>query len=308
MCSSDLATGIAEHDNYAVEFIEATRWIRRNLPHAKVSGGVSNVSFSFRGNDPVREAIHTVFLYHAVRAGMTMGIVNAGQLGVYEEIPAELRERVEDVVLNRRPDAGERLVDLAALLAIADRLALVVLLLAMRHGNLDLRATFLEVDPQRDQRGAAALHLGLQLPQLTPMEQQLSGPTRLVVVDNCRLLVGVDVSVDQVQLAGVDPRNVDKALPLIQAEIKRLLDTKVTARELKENKSYAFGSMPIGLETNDGVAGVILDMELYGLGLNYLIEYPDKINAITAASIQAAAQKYLDADNFALAVAGPIGH
>lgn len=109
-------------------------------------------------------------------------------------------------------------------------------------------------------------------------------------------------------IAGVDPRNVDKAVPLIQAEIKRLLDTKVTARELKENKSYAIGSMPIGLETNDGVAGVILDMELYGLGLNYLIEYPDKINAITAASIQAAAQKYLDADNFALAVAGPIGH
>jgi len=108
-------------------------------------------------------------------------------------------------------------------------------------------------------------------------------------------------------IAGVDPRNVDKALPLIQAEIKRMLDTKVTARELKENKSYAIGSMPIGLETNDGVAGVILDMELYGLGLNYLIEYPDKINAITAASIQAAAQKYLDADNFALAVAGPLG-
>jgi 5-methyltetrahydrofolate--homocysteine methyltransferase len=109
-----IATGIAEHDNYAVDFIEATHWIRANLPHAKVSGGVSNVSFSFRGNDPVREAIHTVFLYHAVRAGMSMGIVNAGQLGVYEEIPAELRERVEDVVLNRRPDAGERLVEFAA--------------------------------------------------------------------------------------------------------------------------------------------------------------------------------------------------
>lgn len=108
-------------------------------------------------------------------------------------------------------------------------------------------------------------------------------------------------------IAGVDPRNVDKALPLIQAEIKRMLDTKVTARELKENKSYAIGSMPIGLETNDGVAGIILDMELYGLGLDYLVEYPDKINAITAASIQAAVQKYLDADNFALAVAGPLG-
>lgn len=108
-----IATGIAEHDNYAVDFIEATRWIREHLPHAKVSGGVSNVSFSFRGNDHVREAIHTVFLYHAIKAGMTMGIVNAGQLGVYEDIDPELRERVEDVVLNRRTDAGERLVALA---------------------------------------------------------------------------------------------------------------------------------------------------------------------------------------------------
>ncbi len=108
-----IATGIEEHNNYAVDFIEATRWIKQNLPLAKVSGGVSNVSFSFRGNDHVREAIHTVFLYHAIRAGMTMGIVNAGQLGVYEDIDPKLREAVEDVVLNRRPDAGERLVQLA---------------------------------------------------------------------------------------------------------------------------------------------------------------------------------------------------
>ena len=108
-----IATGIEEHNNYAVDFIEATRWIRHHLPYAKVSGGVSNVSFSFRGNDHVREAIHTVFLYHAIRAGLTMGIVNAGQLGVYEDIEPELRERVEDVVLNRRPDAGERLVQFA---------------------------------------------------------------------------------------------------------------------------------------------------------------------------------------------------
>ncbi len=108
-----IATGIEEHANYAVDFIEATRWIRRNLPHAHVSGGVSNVSFSFRGNEPVREAIHTVFLYHAIQAGMDMGIVNAGQLGVYDEIEAELRVRVEDVVLNRRPDAGDRLVEFA---------------------------------------------------------------------------------------------------------------------------------------------------------------------------------------------------
>ena len=108
-----IATGIEEHDNYAVDFIEAVRWIRHHLPHAKTSGGVSNVSFSFRGNDHVREAIHTVFLYHAIRAGLTMGIVNAGQLGVYEEIEPGLRARVEDVVLNRRPDAGERLVAFA---------------------------------------------------------------------------------------------------------------------------------------------------------------------------------------------------
>jgi len=108
-----IATGIEEHDNYAVDFIEATRWIKANLPGAKVSGGVSNVSFSFRGNDPVREAIHTVFLYHAIRAGMDMGIVNAGMVGVYDQLEPGLRERVEDVVLNRRKDAGERLVEIA---------------------------------------------------------------------------------------------------------------------------------------------------------------------------------------------------
>jgi 5-methyltetrahydrofolate--homocysteine methyltransferase len=108
-----IATGIEEHNNYAVDFINATRWIKENLPGAKVSGGVSNVSFSFRGNDPVREAIHTVFLYHAIQAGMDMGIVNAGMMGVYDDIEPLLRERVEDVVLNRRPDAGERLVEVA---------------------------------------------------------------------------------------------------------------------------------------------------------------------------------------------------
>ena len=108
-----IATGIEEHNNYAVDFIEATRWIKQHLPGAKVSGGVSNVSFSFRGNDPVREAIHTVFLYHAIAAGMDMGIVNAGMVGVYDDLEPVLRERVEDVVLNRRPDAGERLVEIA---------------------------------------------------------------------------------------------------------------------------------------------------------------------------------------------------
>ena len=108
-----IATGIEEHNNYAVDFINATRWIKQHLPGAKVSGGVSNVSFSFRGNDPVREAIHTVFLYHAIAAGMDMGIVNAGMVGVYDDLEPVLRERVEDVVLNRRPDAGERLVEIA---------------------------------------------------------------------------------------------------------------------------------------------------------------------------------------------------
>src|SRR5659263_14037 len=108
-----IATGIEEHNNYAVDFINATHWIKQHLPGAKVSGGVSNVSFSFRGNDPVRVAIHTVFLYHAIQAGMDMGIVNAGMVGVYDDLEPVLRERVEDVVLNRRPDAGERLVEIA---------------------------------------------------------------------------------------------------------------------------------------------------------------------------------------------------
>jgi 5-methyltetrahydrofolate--homocysteine methyltransferase len=111
-----IATGIEEHNNYAVDFINATRWIKENLPYAKISGGVSNVSFSFRGNDPAREAIHTVFLYHAIKAGMTMGIVNAGMMGVYDDLDPELRERVEDVVLNRRPDATERMIEFAGTL------------------------------------------------------------------------------------------------------------------------------------------------------------------------------------------------
>ncbi|TVP74031.1 MAG: methionine synthase [Rhodobacteraceae bacterium] len=108
-----VATGIEEHDNYGVDFIEATRWIRANLPHAHVSGGVSNLSFSFRGNEPVREAMHAVFLYHAIQAGMDMGIVNAGQLAVYDQIDPELREACEDVVLNRRRDGTERLLEIA---------------------------------------------------------------------------------------------------------------------------------------------------------------------------------------------------
>ncbi|HOV03630.1 MAG TPA: vitamin B12 dependent-methionine synthase activation domain-containing protein, partial [Kaistiaceae bacterium] len=109
-----VATGIEEHANYGVDFIEAAGWIRQNLPHAHVSGGVSNLSFAFRGNEPMREAMHSVFLYHAIKAGMDMGIVNAGQMAVYDDLDPELREACEDVILNRRPDAGERLLALAA--------------------------------------------------------------------------------------------------------------------------------------------------------------------------------------------------
>jgi 5-methyltetrahydrofolate--homocysteine methyltransferase len=102
-----------EHNNYAVDFIRATHWIKQNLPHARVSGGISNISFSFRGNNAVREAMHSAFLFHAIKAGLDMGIVNAGMLGVYQEIPKDLLELVEDVLLNRRPDATERLVKFA---------------------------------------------------------------------------------------------------------------------------------------------------------------------------------------------------
>lgn len=108
-----VATGIDEHNNYAVDFIDASRWIKANLPHAGISGGVSNVSFSFRGNNPVREAIHSVFLYYAIKAGLNMGIVNAGQLAVYDDLPAELKDKVEDVILNRNNDATEALLDIA---------------------------------------------------------------------------------------------------------------------------------------------------------------------------------------------------
>ena len=134
-----VATGIEEHNRYALDYIEATRALKRALPHAKVSGGVSNISFSFRGNEPVREAIHTAFLYHAVQAGMSMGIVNAGQLGVYQEIPADLLERVEDVLFNRRSDATERLVAFAEGYSRAGKA--VVEDLAWRRGSVQERLT-----------------------------------------------------------------------------------------------------------------------------------------------------------------------
>ena len=134
-----VATGIEEHNNYGVDFIEATRIITQTLPYAKISGGVSNVSFSFRGNEPVREAIHTAFLYHAIKAGMTMGIVNAGQLGVYEQIPPDVLERVEDVLLNRRPDSTERLVEFAESVKGGDKVK--VEDLAWRNGTVTERLT-----------------------------------------------------------------------------------------------------------------------------------------------------------------------
>ncbi len=138
-----VGTGIDEHNNYAVDFIEATRWIKQNLPHAKVSGGVSNISFSFRGNNPVREAMHSAFLYHAIRAGLDMGIVNAGMLEVYEEIEPELKLLVEDVLLNRRPDATERLVahgeKLKASGAAPDQKANLEILEAWRQGPVEDR-------------------------------------------------------------------------------------------------------------------------------------------------------------------------
>src|SRR4030095_16693848 len=116
-----IATGIEEHNNYAVDFIEATKIIKRKMPLVKVSGGVSNVSFSFRGNDHVREAIHAVFLYHAIKAGMDMGIVNAGQLQIYDEIEPELRELCEDVIQDRRPDATDRLIQFAETVKVKDK-------------------------------------------------------------------------------------------------------------------------------------------------------------------------------------------
>src|SRR5271166_4610348 len=134
-----VATGMEEHNNYAVDFINATRWIKANLPHAKVSGGVSNISFSFRGNNKVREAMHSAFLYHAITAGMDMGIVNAGMLEVYEEIDPELKVLVEDVLLNRRPDATERLVEFGETLKGAGAVVSEKKAEEWRHGTVEER-------------------------------------------------------------------------------------------------------------------------------------------------------------------------
>jgi 5-methyltetrahydrofolate--homocysteine methyltransferase len=159
-----VATGIEEHNNYAVDFIEAAARIRKELPHAHISGGVSNISFSFRGNEPVREAMHSAFLYHAVKAGMDMGIVNAGQLGVYEDIPAELRDGVEDVLLNRRSDATERLLDLAQRFKNDPNAVAEAVTLVWRSGSADERiqyalvhgiSDFIEIDVEEARLAAA---------------------------------------------------------------------------------------------------------------------------------------------------------
>ncbi|MBX2972776.1 MAG: B12-binding domain-containing protein, partial [Flavobacteriales bacterium] len=134
-----VATGMAEHDRYAIDFIEGVRWIKQNLPGALTSGGVSNVSFSFRGNEPVREAIHTAFLYHAIKAGLDMGIVNAGQIGVYDDIPKDLLEHVEDVLLARRPDATERMVAFAEQFKGAPSAEAVAAQAAWREGTVEER-------------------------------------------------------------------------------------------------------------------------------------------------------------------------
>ena len=134
-----VATGMSEHDRYAIDYIEAVRWIKQNLPGALVSGGVSNVSFSFRGNEPVREAIHTAFLYHAIKAGMDMGIVNAGQIGVYDDIPKDLLEHVEDVLLARRPDATERMVTFAEQFKGAPSAEVIAQQAAWRDGSVEER-------------------------------------------------------------------------------------------------------------------------------------------------------------------------
>ena len=136
-----VATGMEEHNNYAVDFIRATKWIKENLPNAKVSGGVSNISFSFRGNNPVREAMHSAFLYHAINAGLDMGIVNAGMLEVYEEIEPKLKELVEDVLLNRRPDATERLVEFGESLKGVDQVVSEKKAEEWRHGSVEDRLT-----------------------------------------------------------------------------------------------------------------------------------------------------------------------
>jgi len=217
-----IATGIEEHNNYAVDFINATRWIKQNLPGAKISGGVSNVSFSFRGNDPAREAIHTVFLYHAIQAGMTMGIVNAGMIGMYSELGDELRECVEDVVLNRRPDATERMIDMAATLKAGDKKAEATL--EWRH------------DPVHKRLAHAMVH-GITQWIVEDTEEARQGFAYPIQVIEGPLMDGMNIVGDLfgqgkmflpqvVKSARVMKQAVAHLLPFIEAEKKRSGDNK----------------------------------------------------------------------------------
>ena len=217
-----IATGIEEHNNYAVDFINAVRWIKANLPGAKISGGVSNVSFSFRGNDPAREAIHTVFLYHAIQAGLTMGIVNAGMVGVYSELSAELRDCVEDVVLNRRPDATERMIDMAATLKSGDK---------KEEATLEWRA-----EPVAKRLAHAMVH-GITQWIVEDTEEARQGFEYPIQVIEGPLMDGMNVVGDLfgqgkmflpqvVKSARVMKQAVAHLLPYIEAEKKRSGDSK----------------------------------------------------------------------------------
>jgi len=221
-----IATGIEEHNNYAVDFINATRWIKTNLPGAKISGGVSNVSFSFRGNDPAREAIHTVFLYHAIQAGMTMGIVNAGMVGVYSALDTELRERVEDVVLNRRSDATERMIDIAS---------------TLKAGGKKEEATLEWRSLPVAQRLAHAMVHGITQWIVDDTEEARQGFAFPIQVIEGPLMDGMNVVGDLfgqgkmflpqvVKSARVMKQAVAHLLPFIEAEKKRSGDTKAKGK------------------------------------------------------------------------------
>jgi len=224
-----IGTGIEEHNNYAVSFLESTRWIKKNLPYAKISGGVSNLSFSFRGNNAVREAMHAAFLYHAVKAGMDMGIVNPGQLAVYEEIPQELLEHVEDVLFNRRPDATERLVDFAE--AFKGKGA------KSAKQNLEWRETEVE------ERLKHALVKGIvDFIEADIEEARQKYPSPLSVIEG-PLMAGMDVVGDLfgagkmflpqvVKSARVMKKGVAYLIPFIEEEKKRLKSTKANAKVL----------------------------------------------------------------------------
>lgn len=223
-----VATGIEEHNNYAVDFFNATKWIKENLPLAKVSGGVSNVSFSFRGNNTVREAIHTAFLYHAIKAGLDMGIVNAGQIEVYDEIEPELRELVEDVLLNRRNDATERLVDFAETVkvsakseAIADAWRSLPVRERLSHALVKGIVDYIEVDTEEARLQADAPLSVIEGPLMDGMSVvgDLFGAGKMFLPQ-------------VVKSARVMKKAVAYLIPFIEAEKLRLADTRSRAKVL----------------------------------------------------------------------------